>query len=166
MPRHSETNGLGIAGFVVSLVGFFACPILPPIGAIMSAFALKREPRGLAIAGLIIGIVGSLGLIALIALIGVFGLAAVLAAIGLAGAAPQLEGTIDMARIDAKIEQFVQDNGAPPESLDALRLDEEIALDHWDRPYRYEVAADGTWVLASDGEDGEPGTDDDIVFEE
>ena len=55
-----EQNGLGIAAFVVSLVGLISAGILSPVAAIMGAIALRREPKGFAIAGLIIGVFGSL----------------------------------------------------------------------------------------------------------
>jgi hypothetical protein len=54
-PPPSETNGLAIAGFVISLVG---CGPLGLIGLILSLVALKspnKSNRGLAIAGAVIG---------------------------------------------------------------------------------------------------------------
>lgn len=59
----TQTNGLGIAGFVLSLVGLvlfwvpFLDVIAPLIGIVLSAFGMKHKPNGLAIAGLVIGIV-------------------------------------------------------------------------------------------------------------
>ena len=59
----TQTNGLGIAGFVLSLVGLLFCwipffdAIISIIGVILSAFGMKKQPKGLAIAGLAIGIV-------------------------------------------------------------------------------------------------------------
>lgn len=56
-----QSNGLGIAGFVVSLVALLFCwlPYFNAITAltavILSAIGLKKLPKGLAIAGLIIG---------------------------------------------------------------------------------------------------------------
>ena len=56
-----QTNGLGIAGFVVSLVALVLCwipwvnGVLALTGVILSAIALRKKPKGLAIAGLIIG---------------------------------------------------------------------------------------------------------------
>ena len=69
-------NGLGIAGFVLSLVGlcFFWVPffnaISSLIGLILSGFGMKKKPNGLAIAGLVIGIIAFIiGLIITIAAI-------------------------------------------------------------------------------------------------
>lgn len=68
-----KSNGIGTAGFVLSLVALFLCwiPVLDWIlwllGLIFSAIGVFRVPRGLAIAGLCISL---LGLIILIVLIG------------------------------------------------------------------------------------------------
>ena len=59
----TQTNGLGSAGFVLSLVGLLFCwipffdAIVSLLGLILSAFGMKHKPNGLAIAGLVIGIV-------------------------------------------------------------------------------------------------------------
>jgi len=55
-----QTNGLGVAGFVLSLVGLISCGLISPLAWILSAFGCLKQPRGLAIAGLIIATVGSL----------------------------------------------------------------------------------------------------------
>jgi uncharacterized membrane protein len=64
-----RTNGLGIAGFVLALVGFIPCfwfwilQIPGYLGVIFSAIGLKKaregthNQRGLSIAGLVIGII-------------------------------------------------------------------------------------------------------------
>ena len=53
-----KNNGFAIAGFVLSLVGWFVLWPLVILGIIFSAIGMNSERRGLAIAGLIIGIVG------------------------------------------------------------------------------------------------------------
>lgn len=57
-----EQNGLGLAAFIVSLVGLFSVGILSPVAVIMGAIAMRRDPKGFALAGLIIGLFGSLWL--------------------------------------------------------------------------------------------------------
>jgi hypothetical protein len=52
-------NGLGIAGFVVSLVSFLTCGLISPIALILSLFALWKRPRGFAVAGTLLGMVGT-----------------------------------------------------------------------------------------------------------
>ena len=59
----SQTNGLGTAGFVVSLIGLFTfyIPIFGFIiwfiGSSLSYYGRKKEPKGLAIAGTIISLI-------------------------------------------------------------------------------------------------------------
>jgi len=59
----TPTNGLGVAGFVLSMIGLvlFWVPFLDVlsalIGVILSGFGMKKKPNGLAIAGLVIGII-------------------------------------------------------------------------------------------------------------
>lgn len=57
-----RTNGLGTAGFVLSLVGLCFCWIFPVyailtfLGFLFSFIGIFRAPRGLAIAGLVISL--------------------------------------------------------------------------------------------------------------
>jgi hypothetical protein len=54
-----EQNGLGTASFVCSIVGLFSAGILSVVGLILGAIAMRREPKGLAIAGFVIGLIGT-----------------------------------------------------------------------------------------------------------
>ncbi|MCD7727874.1 MAG: DUF4190 domain-containing protein [Ruminococcus sp.] len=65
-----KLNGLAVAGFVVSLVSLFICGISSIVGLILSAIGLMQinknvqqgipqRGKGMAIAGLVIGIVGA-----------------------------------------------------------------------------------------------------------
>lgn len=67
------SNGLGTAGFIVSLVGLFTGGILSPLGLLLSFIALFRRPRGMATAGFIIGMIGSIFLAAWLAFFGFLG---------------------------------------------------------------------------------------------
>lgn len=60
-----DTTWASITGFILSLVGWFILPVLFCTGGIvLSAIGLKSKKKGMAIAGLVIGIVGLiLGLI-------------------------------------------------------------------------------------------------------
>lgn len=78
-PPQSATNGMAIASLVISLVGFFICGgLLCPLGAIFGHVAKGQISRtgeagdGIALAGLIIGWVGT-GLV-LIPIALIFGL--------------------------------------------------------------------------------------------
>ncbi|WP_282779875.1 DUF4190 domain-containing protein [Phaeodactylibacter xiamenensis] len=74
--EQAEIDGLAIAGFVTGLVGIFILGIiLGTLGIVFSAIALsriKKEPevrtgKGLAIAGLVLGIISVLGALIIIA---------------------------------------------------------------------------------------------------
>ncbi len=62
-PAGGKGNGIGVAGFVLALVGFLLgwIPVLNWIlwllGLILSGVGVTREPRGLAIAGLVISLI-------------------------------------------------------------------------------------------------------------
>ncbi len=62
-----DGSGFAIAGFIASILGLFILPIVfLPLGIIFSLLGLKSDKKGLAIAGLIIGLVGVLLTLALI----------------------------------------------------------------------------------------------------
>ncbi len=68
--QNEKSNGIGTAGFVLALIALFLgwVPFLGWIvwmlGLIFSAVGLTRQPKGLAIAGLVISLVGIVMLIA------------------------------------------------------------------------------------------------------
>ncbi len=39
-------NGLGLASFIVSILGLVSAGILSPVGAVMGLIAIRREPIG------------------------------------------------------------------------------------------------------------------------
>lgn len=71
VPEAPKTNGMGVAGFVLALLGLFLgwVPVLGWIlwvlGLIFSVIGVFRTPKGLAIAGLIITFIGLIVLIIL-----------------------------------------------------------------------------------------------------
>ena len=68
--KGSHSNGLGTAGFVLSLIAFFVCwiPVIDFVvwflGALFSFIGIFKKPRGLAIAGLVISFIGIIILLA------------------------------------------------------------------------------------------------------
>ena len=170
-PSHSQTNrgsistnGLGLAGFVLSLIGLCSGGALSPIGLIVSFIAIFRRPRGLAIAGLVLGILGSTWLVVALTVVGVTVIAAMLA--GLIAGQGALEATVDGWRIRDAIVAAQDDTGALPASVEGLSLDADTLQDRWGRPYRITIDADASLIrIESDGPDGETGTDDDVSVE-
>src|SRR4051794_39566029 len=77
------TNGLGLAGFITSLVGLVTCGVISPVGLILSLIGLMKSPRGFAVAGTILGLIGSAW--ALIAGVGI-----VMGIMGIGAAAKQV----------------------------------------------------------------------------
>ncbi len=162
-PAPPASNAAGLAGFIVSLVGLLACGgILSPVGLIISLVGLTRQPRGFAIAGVVLGIVGSIWCFILIFVIGV---SAILLLVGLGiAAAVGAEMGKNAWTIAESVETYYEANGRAPESLtDLSNLSQNRLLDFWDNPYRYEAAENGmVFYLRSDGADGVQGTDDDL----
>lgn len=165
-----QTNGLGLASFIVSLVGVLFCGgLLCPIGVIMAMVALSKPPKGFAIAGLVIGLIGSLWILGVIAIL-------ILASLGVAvglGAAlfgglfgiPFFEIAMDANTIKTQAVSYLDDNGTFPDSLDALTFSKaETTEDPWGETYRYEIGADQrSATLTSSGPDKAFDTSDDIV---
>lgn len=177
LPRRNGTNGLGIAGFIISLVGLCGSGgLLCPIGLILSLIALGKQPRGFAVAGVIIGALGSCGIILAIVVVPV-ALAVVLATAGLTAAAvglaaiagPQAESQVEMFVISTNVEEKIQQaGGALPASLEAagLGLSESQTTDPWGHGYVYEVTQNGgAYRLFSMGPDGVAATPDDVRYE-
>ncbi|NSW57058.1 MAG: DUF4190 domain-containing protein [Armatimonadetes bacterium] len=60
-PPHDDT--MGIVGLVFSIVGLLSCgclPILCPVGLILSIIAQNKRQTGVTIAGIVLGIIGTL----------------------------------------------------------------------------------------------------------
>jgi hypothetical protein len=70
--QEKKGNGVGTAGFVLALIGLIFCwvPavnwILWILGAILSIVGCFKEPRGLAIAGVVISFIGLILIIAVL----------------------------------------------------------------------------------------------------
>jgi hypothetical protein len=56
----AEKNSLAIIGLTVSVVGLFTLGILSPLGLAASIAGALRPPRGTAIAGILLGLVGTI----------------------------------------------------------------------------------------------------------
>ena len=77
-----QKNGVGTAGFVLSLIALFLSwvPFLGWIiwvaGLILSAVGVFRQPKGLAIAGLVISLIGLIILIFAVVILAAIGIEA------------------------------------------------------------------------------------------
>lgn len=173
--KSGESNGLGIAGFVISLVGLCSGGLLSPIGLIISLVALGKEPKGLAIAGVVIGALGSCGIIlSLVFLPVVFvgvliAVGATAAALALAAAlgGPDLEAFVEMQILSGFVEKYEDSHGAlPPTLVDAVgsgSTNSGLLKDPWGHDYVYVIEPGGnSYKIFCAGPDGVPATADDI----
>jgi len=162
------TNGLAIAGAVLSIVGLLTGGILSPLGLVLSLVALgKPYGKGWAWTGVILGFLGLCGWGIALLVAG----AAIMTALGLGVAAfafansEKVELTTDMAMIAVQVEQYRESNNRIlPANLELLTISESTRLDPWGTPYRYVL--DDTvkmgFDIISDGEDKTQGTADDV----
>jgi hypothetical protein len=157
--RAPQENTLGLVGFIVSLLSFVVCPLAAPIGLILSLMALRREPKGFAIAGAIVGGLITLTWVAIIALYG-----AILAAcIGIGVAAqPQIQTRATLNDARQRIESFKGPAGDIPGEAEGNGIIQGME-DYWKHPLRYEPQPRG-FVIRSAGPDGQFNTPDDLII--
>lgn len=149
-------NGLGIAGFIVSLVGgLLTCGFLAPLGLLLSAAGLFRPRRGLAIAGTILGGLGTAWLIA-----GGMAVRAGIEEIESAGRHEQSLVALDLAA--EAIEAARIRGGELPTDADG-RKSLVDRLDGYGRPIYYRRLNDRAYEVRSSGRDGVYFTDDDLT---
>jgi len=139
-------NTLGVVGFVLAFC-------VSPLGLLLSLIALRKPPRGFAIAGSVIGLVGT----AVWAIVGA----------GALVSAPYIAKGVELSKDYIAIDQAVTDyksknNGALPADLAAAGVTGDTATDPFNQPYALKPSADGsTWSLALSGPDNTFGTSDD-----
>jgi hypothetical protein len=155
------SNGLGTAGFIISLIGLLVTGgVLCPLGLILSFFALFKQPRGLAIAGFIIGLIGT----AIDLIVFLFFGAVVLSCLGLgtALAAMPLKTQAALEQADQKIQQYYLDNRKLPSDFDGNNL-LDTTRDGWGHRMRYYQNPPEGYEIRSAGPDGRFGTTDDMT---
>ena len=155
LPYERPTNSMGTAGFVVSLVGVLTCGLVSPIGLILSLIGLGKEPKGLAIAGSVIGGVGSL----LFFITGLGILAGLLVVLIPKGQADETEAILAVAL--RAIETRADETGELPSEDEGRDLISRFE-DAWGNPLRYEPGRE-SFTVRSAGRDGVFDTVDDIV---
>jgi hypothetical protein len=146
-------SGLGLAGLVVSVVGLVAtCGLLSPMGLLLSAFALRSRPRGLAVAGAVVGLAGTVwffvgGMNMLWGIVG-----------GAARGSPQSAIARDIIR------QHYDDTGELPDNFTGQALLNAQAS-RLGNDLRYDRVDDGHFRIVRVGTDGLMDTGDDQVLE-
>jgi hypothetical protein len=157
---------------LLSLVGLIGCCFQPAAllslaGLILSIIGLSKRPKGLAVAGTILGILGLAGFLIVFLLIGVAVLAFVPLTIALAAmAGPDIETAIEEAVLHQQVAQYIDQTGSMPVDLSQIPdMDERILTDPWETPYKLEVIDPGTeqYIIRSAGPDKVFDTEDDIT---
>lgn len=160
----SQTNGLGLAGFILSLVGLIAtCGLLCPIGLLLSVIGLFKQPRGFAIAGTIIGGLGTVALIAFAVALGYGVIWGMNQAQNMQG---QLHNQMAMQNASTDIDQYyAQHRLLPDDAAGNQLLSQSIMNDSWNQPLHYRKLASDRFELISMGPDGQLNTTDDLKLE-
>ncbi len=163
-PGRGETNTPGLVGFILSLCGLM-CGVTFPIGFIVSLFGLGKEPKGFAIAGTIIGAVGTLLYLAIFLFYGAMFAACI--GIGATAARFTIETQTSIDEASGTIDEYEMENGELPdeETGNQLIADADIK-DGWGRNLRYEITEEGDYVIRSAGVDGEFDTLDDATSQD
>lgn len=143
-PR-SQSNTLGLVGFILAFC-------LSPVGLLLSLIGLSKAPRGFAIAGVVVGLIGTA--IWAVVLMGVIKL-------GQAAMKAQ-ELTAQLTSAQSALAAAKGTDGTYP--ADVSGLTPPLGNDPWGRPLAYERTPDSKgYLLSSQGGDGAPGTADDVV---
>lgn len=157
-----QSNGLGVAGFVVSLSGLIVCMgLICPIGLVLSLIALTKAPRGFAIAGCVIGGLGSiLAALTILMITGALGAGLML---GSLFGNFQTSMTIDSASYDID-NHFVNNNDTLPDEPTGTAMISSY-LDEWGNTLKYEPTQGSTtdYTITSAGPDGKFATSDDMT---
>jgi hypothetical protein len=148
-PQRGRANVLGIVGFVLAFC-------LPPLGLLLSIIAVFKAPRGFAIAGIFIGLIGT----TIAAVVGLgFSVAGKYMVNG-------VEFVIDTQQIRQAASTYASaNNGAAPPDLATLQLPTDTITDPWGQTYRFTPGESGAWTLESAGIDGAWGSTDDILID-
>lgn len=169
-----ESNGLGVAGFFIALIGLvIPTGIVALLGLLVSLVALGKAPRGFAGMGVVIGLLGTvfwavLTGVAVLAAVAVGVVALVFSAGMFIVTQPEIvEVTSDMVNMSLALVEYQKDNGKLPQEVAVLGLGVSTMTDPWGNAYRYEVIdEDPGFDVISSGSDGIPGTADDLALSE
>lgn len=156
--RPSGSNGLGIAGFIVSLLGPCTCGVLSPIGLVLSSMALFRPPRGFAIAGTVLGVLGTVLLS--VAVVGLFQFSNV-TGIGVLQFPTFAQTSPQMIEATEVIDDYYSQQNALPDEAEGQRL-LSGRTDVWGAALRYRRLDANQYAIVSAGPDGQFDTDDDL----
>jgi hypothetical protein len=150
-----------MAGLITSILGIFTCGLIHPLTLLISLMGVTKQPRGTAIAGAVISLLGT-GFFALT------GYGLVMMALGLKTAVTEegkkMQTHTVIAEASNRIESHRDQTGELPDNIAGSKLILEVK-DGWDQPLRYELA-DGKYLIRSAGPDMKMNTGDDLTSRE
>ncbi len=158
--RGRPRNALGLVGFLISLIGVLGgcvgAVVVSPVGLVVSLAGLFRRPRGFAMAGVVLGLLGTLWLVLALVLMG--GVVMVFSAA--MGAAT--EGAVFNVT-ERCVREFNSERGRPPADVDELLKGGFLrdAPTLYGEPVTLRVESPLRVVLQSAGPDRLMGTRDD-----
>ena len=153
------SNAVGVVGFVFAIIGFVTCGLVSPLALLISLVGIFKAPRGFAVAGTIIGLLGTVWLFAIgFALIMSVGVAKDAVESGVHTFATA--AAFERGRI--AVEAYQQEHGSLPDGIEGNKLVLDLQ-DGWEQPIHYTLAEDGSYTLRSAGADGEFHTPDDMT---
>jgi hypothetical protein len=153
------TNPLGLVGFITSLVGIVTCGFVAPLGLVLSLIGLYKKPRGLALAGTIISLVGSAFLIML-------GIGIVMSMLGIGKAAKSMSQTLTTQDTARKASAVIVASQTTTGKLPADDAGDKLIhsfTDAWQTPLHYKNRGE-TFEIISAGEDKQFDTQDDMRY--
>ncbi len=157
-PPKPPTNGLGTAGFVFGILGIFTFGFLSPLGLLLSFFGLFKRPRGLAMTGFVLSLLG-VGFIGSMIAIPAYHAQA-------RHARRHLEREIraTMERIEGAMEEVEEASDEAKRELDGYEGNSVTVRhqDAWGNELRYDERTDG-YAVRSAGPDRRFDTRDDLI---
>ena len=150
-------NRMAIAGFIMSMIGIVTCGTLSIIGVILSAIGIRKQPKGFAVAGLIVGLIGLIELAAII----MFSFASYRFTQGIVQIANTANAQFQLQQEAAAIGDKWEELGRIPSQAEGDKV-LSGSTDNWANPICYET--DGSsFTIRSWGADGISHTGDDVV---
>lgn len=158
-PHHGpqQSNGWATAGFIVSIVGLFLCGIPSIIGLLLSMIGLTKTPKGFAVAGIAISLLGLIEL----ALGGLLIYTGYIAVNRVATEYQRMATSFILESESRRIGEEWESTGVLPSEVDGAEM-LELKTDAYGQPIVYETDGE-SFTLRSRGEDGTLMTEDDIT---
>jgi hypothetical protein len=129
-------NTLGVVSLVLGALGFLCLPLVGPLGGLVCGImGARREPRGVAIAGIVVSSLGVLAGCVVVPLLVALTLPALAAG---RKAAQHAQNTAVGLDAIARLESATSHGEAAPESLDEVYGSEPQPVDAWGTPLRLE----------------------------